>query len=253
MGFLFLLLFACALAIGSFLNVLILRGPHAWGLVAQGKTPDFLAPRSRCPACQNKLGVKDLIPVLSYVLLKGKCRHCRAAISRQYPLIEALTGIAGLVALWAFGLTWAALAAFTFLAFLIALGEIDRQTGFLPDWLTLPLLGLGLGVNATALFIPFGAALIGAAVGFFSFWAIGLFYRKFRHIDALGLGDAKLLAAIGAWVGWATLPIVVLIAAGAGLAAVAIAALRGAKITGQTAIHFGPFLALSGAIGLLVF
>ncbi len=251
MVFLVLLLLLAALCIGSFLNVVIARGPAQFGLVAQEERLTIWGPRSRCPSCKTSLGARDLIPLVSYFATKAKCRHCAAPISSHYPLIEALTALGAALCLYQFGLNWTALACFGFIATLIALGEIDRQTGYLPDMLTMPLLIAGLLVNMSALFVPLTDALIGALAGFISFWATGAFYRQVRKIDGLGLGDAKLLGAIGAWGGWMILPIVVLIAAAAGLFAILIAKLKGREITGLTAIRFGPFLAFAGALCVL--
>ncbi|MCB2101838.1 MAG: prepilin peptidase, partial [Rhodobacterales bacterium] len=231
-----LFLILAAPFVGSFLGVLVLRLPEG--------RPVLLG-RSACPHCGTVLGPRDLVPLVSWLLLRRRCRACGTAIPPFYPLIElAALG----VALWAVAtapnaatatagclLGWA----------LLALAEIDRRHMLLPDALTLPLLALGLA--ATGLLAPDQMInhLIGAAAGFAVLAGLALLYRRLRGRDGLGLGDAKLLAAAGAWVGWEGLPGVVLIGAATGLAWVLVAGrLSGRPLDPARPLPFGPFLAL---------
>ena len=238
--------FFAGLTVGSFLNVVIHRGPVMWGLVNAPPRGDLLAPRSYCPSCGVPLGVRNLFPLASFLAQGGKCASCRERISWRYPVVETLGGACAVLSVTAFG--WTAAAAFAaFAAFgLIALAAIDLETGYLPDALTIPLAALGLGVNAFATFATFPDAVSGAAAGFLTFWAIGELYRQIRNREGLGLGDAKLLGAIGAWTGWVSLPLVIFIAATATLAA---AFVRGG-VAKDNALPFGPGLCLAGFVAL---
>lgn len=217
-----------------------------WGLIDGQPRGDLVAPRSYCPNCKSPLTAAHLIPVASYVAQRGRCAACGAKISPRYPLVEALGGGAALISVLQFGLTPAALAAALFAFALIALAFIDAETGYLPDALTLPLIGAGIAVNAVELFATVGDALIGVITGFVVFWAIGAFYARIRKRAGLGLGDAKLLAAIGAWTGWIYLPLVIFLAALGTLAAIALR--RGVKA--DDAVPFGPGLCAAGFIAL---
>lgn len=232
---------------GSFLANLAVRLPAGAGIVRG---------RSRCPHCATTLGVADLVPILSWLVLKGRCRHCRAAISPFYPLFEAACLA---IALWAALVVpgWPVWPACLLGWLLLTLAEIDRCHLLLPDVITLPLLGLGLAVTFVLAPYRLPAHAIGAAAGFAAFALIAWAYRRLRGRDGLGLGDAKLLGAAGAWLGWQALPTVVAFAAGLALAAVlanrAAATLRGAgavpAIAADRQIAFGPFL--SAAIWLV--
>jgi leader peptidase (prepilin peptidase)/N-methyltransferase len=220
--------------IGSFLGVLIRRLPAG--------QPIVLA-RSACAACGHRLSVRDLVPVVSYLVLRGRCRRCRAPIGVFHPAIE-LAALA--VALWAAltltepGWVWAScVLGWT----LLVLAWIDGGHMMLPDVLTLPLLLAGLG--ATLLLDPEDAAdhALGAALGYFAFLGVAALYRAWRGRTGLGGGDAKLLAAAGAWLGWQALPWVVLEASVAGIAAALISRLLGRRVSGTTALPFGPFIA----------
>lgn len=221
--------------IGSFLGVLIRRLPTGRRIMWA---------RSACEACGHRLGGPEMVPLASYLLLRGRCRACHAPIALFHPLIElaALAVAASAAAGHGGALLWAdCLLGWT----LLALGWIDAETMLLPDVLTLPLLLAGLG--ATFLLTPgrLAAHAAGAAAGYLLFRGIARLYRALRGREGLGEGDAKLLAAAGAWVGWAALPEVVLVAALLGLGAAAIARLRGQALSGATAIPFGPCLALA--------
>lgn len=235
-------IFFAGLAAGSFLNVVIYRGPVLWKLVDAPARGDLVGPRSYCPACKAPLRFGNLIPIVSYLIQGGRCSSCRAEIPVRYPVVEALSGASALLAVAIFGWTASALLAAIAALMLVALAFIDLETGFLPDALTIPLAGLGLAANAFGAFASRTDALLGAAAGFLAFWAIGAIYRQIRKRDGLGLGDAKLLAAIGAWTGWIYLPLVVLVAAAATL--LVVLARRGAKP--DEAAPFGPGLCAAG-------
>jgi leader peptidase (prepilin peptidase) / N-methyltransferase len=238
----FATIFLAGLAAGSFLNVVIHRGPVMWRLVDAPARGDLMAPGSYCPACKEPLRAINLLPLASYVAQRGRCAACSARISPRYPLVEALGGVSALLCVGMFGWTPAALFAGIAALALIALAFIDLETGYLPDALTLPLTALGLVANLFGLFTPFRDALIGAAAGFLVFWAIGEVYHRIRGRDGLGLGDAKLLAAIGAWTGWLALPLVIFIAAAGTL--VVSAARR--STSPDDSIPFGPGLCAAG-------
>jgi leader peptidase (prepilin peptidase)/N-methyltransferase len=238
--------FLAGAAVGSFLNVVIFRGPAMWGLVDAPPRGDLVAPRSYCPACKAPLAFWNLVPLASYFLQRGRCAACGAPIAARYPIVEVLGGAGAIIALLAYGWTVSALLAAVFAMALIALAFIDLETGYLPDAITLPLIALGLAVNFFGVFVPPAGAVIGAAAAFIAFWAIGAAYQRLRGRDGLGLGDAKLLAAIGAWTGWTLLPFVIFIAAALTLA---FAALRGLARS-DAALPFGPGLCAAGFIAL---
>jgi leader peptidase (prepilin peptidase)/N-methyltransferase len=221
--------------IGSFLGVLVLRLPEG--------RPVALA-RSACGHCNHRLGGRDLIPIASYVFSRGRCRYCGAAIGSFHIAIE-LAALA--VAVWAViaaeDLTWVAC---VFGWTLVTLAWIDLRTMILPDVLTLPLLAFGLAATGISMPDSLPDHLLAAGLGYLLLAAVAWGYRRFRGRDGLGLGDAKLLAAIGAFLGLNLLPLALLLAACAGLAAAGAAALAGRRMTAATAIPFGPFLALSG-------
>jgi len=199
------------LIIGSFLNVVIHRGPFIWGLIDGPERGNLATPRSYCPNCKTQLTFINLIPVFSYIFQNGKCVYCKTPINIRYPIVELLGALSAALALFTFDLSTAAITTMVLCWFLIALAVIDFETGYLPDALTLPLLAIGLGVNAVATFVPFPSALIGAVTGYGFFRLIGFAFQKLRGHEGLGQGDAKFLAAAGAWLGWQSLPFVILI------------------------------------------
>ncbi len=250
----YILVFFSGLCVGSFLNVVIHRGPLIWKLIDRDgtdKTLSLASPRSHCPRCRTQIKNIHLIPLLSFTLLRARCATCEQPISARYPMVELLGGLAALttVLLNLPSLTGAAL--FVFFCFVIPLAVIDLETTFLPDALTLPFVILGLIANVQGLFSPLLDALIGAVTGFVVFWLIGEIYYRLRGFDGLGQGDAKLLAGIGAWLGWMVLPFVVLIAAVSGLLALFFMQRSGKKLTSEKAIPFGPFLAAAASIAML--
>lgn len=237
------------LLIGSFLNVVIYRGPAIWGLVENDPPRGNLAfPRSQCPYCGAPIRTLHLTPLIGYLMVRGKCVDCRKNIGLRYPLIELAGAAAGIGAFALFGLSSAALLAAIFFWFLIALAAIDAETGYLPDALTLPLIAGGLAANAFTHFVPLTSALIGAFLGYAAFRLIDFAFMRLRGMEGLGQGDAKLLAAVGAWLGWMALAPTVFAGAMLALLGVLIMRLKGKVISNDTAIPFGPALALAAAL-----
>jgi leader peptidase (prepilin peptidase)/N-methyltransferase len=251
------------LATGSFLNVVIHRLPlmmeRDWlaqcaelrGEEVPAQEPLSLAmPRSRCPACGRAITALENIPVLSYIALRGRCRGCRARISPRYPLVEVLTGLAFALAAWKFGPSAAAAGAMLFVAAMIALTFIDFDKQLLPDDITLPLLWAGLLFNAFGVFTDLKSAVFGAAAGYLLLWSVYWLFKLATGKEGMGFGDFKLLAAIGAWTGWAMLPLTILLSSFVG-AIVGIALMVLAKHGRDVPIPFGPYLAAAGVIALL--
>lgn len=250
------------LCIGSFLNVVIYRLPRImqrdWEVQCaelRGEKPpeqepfSLARPRSRCPACSHPITALQNIPLASYLVLGGKCAACGVRISPRYPLIEAFTGLASAYAAWHFGFGPAAFAAMAFLWCMIALTFIDFDTQLLPDSITLPLVWAGLLLNISSTFVDLGSAVIGAAVGYLSLWSVYWGFRILTGKEGMGFGDFKLLAAIGAWLGWQMLPLVVLTSSLVGAIA-GISLILFAKHGRGVPIPFGPYLAVAGAVAL---
>jgi leader peptidase (prepilin peptidase)/N-methyltransferase len=253
------------LVIGSFVNVVVHRLPimleRAWRMeiseaTGQAAPSDALparynlcVPRSACPHCGHVLRVHENIPVLSYALLRGRCSACRAPISPRYPLVELAGGALAAASLAFYGPTGQALAAFGLTAALLAMSAIDAETRLLPDSLTLPLLWAGLIVNFGDTFATLHAAVAGAIAGYVFLWSIYWLFRFARGVEGMGYGDFKLLAALGAWLGWAALPQIVLIAAVTGAVAGLLAMWSG-RLRFEEPLPFGPFLALGGVVTL---
>jgi len=238
---------------GSFLNVLMSRGPRKWGLVDAGDAPRGLAfPPSRCESCGRGLRWFELVPVVSFIALRGRCGRCGSAIGLRHLLVECLGGLIGVTAVLAFGAGWPAAGAAVLLLLLLTLAVIDAETGFLPDALTLPLILLGFAF-ATA---PGGTGLLsaaaGAAIGGGGMWLLAALYERLRGAEGLGGGDVKLVAAGGAWCGAAALPFILLAASLSGLLFAGLAMLGGrSEKSLQAEIRFGPFLA--AGIGAVYF
>jgi general secretion pathway protein O len=232
------------LSVGSFINVIVYRLPLR--LLNQDVSLDLFVPRSHCPHCQNTLPWYDNIPLLSWMLLRGKCRHCHHPIGIGYPLIELITTLLSLALFSLLAFTPQLIAALFLSWTLLALSIIDIRHYLLPDALSLPLLWIGLILHCFAL-LPgsLDAAVLGAVAGYTSLALLALGYRKLRHRDALGLGDAKLLAALGAWLGWEPLPIVLIIACCGGLLFGLISRILWQR-SFSCAIAFGPWLSLAG-------
>ncbi|MGI4857767.1 MAG: prepilin peptidase [Janthinobacterium lividum] len=210
---------------------------------------DLALPRSACPACGHVLRPHENIPLVSYLLARGRCRACGHAISLLYPVVEGLTMVLALAVLWNFGPGWTSVAAFGLGATLIALAFIDARTHLLPDSLTLPLLWAGLLLNVGGLFVPLADAVLGAAAGYLFLWLIYWGFRLLRGKEGMGYGDFKLLAALGAWLGWQALPQIILLSALAG-SLFGVAALLGGRLRSDQPLPFGPYLAFAGGVAL---
>ena len=251
------------LLLGSFLNVVIYRMPKMMqrefdNACAEncGKEPvhtdtfTLSVPRSACPCCGHKISALENIPVISYLVLRGKCRGCKAHISLRYPIIEAIAGALSALMIWTFGSGWAGLAAMAFVLLLLAMTFIDLDTMFLPDDLTYPLLWLGLLINLNGTFAPLRDAVIGAVAGYMALWSVNLLYKLVRKRDGMGGGDFKLLAALGAWLGWQMLPVIILLSSVVG-ALVGIAMIVLGKHGREQPIPFGPYLAGAGLLAMM--
>jgi leader peptidase (prepilin peptidase)/N-methyltransferase len=252
------------LLVGSFLNVVIYRLPvmldRAWRRDAGEELPDdeppfnLVVPRSRCRQCGHMISAWENIPLVSYALLKGRCRDCRTPISARYPVVELLSGALSLGVAWHFGVSGAALAALFLTWSLIALTFIDIDHQLLPDVITLPVMWFGLGLS---LFWADGGgfalprdAIIGAIAGYGSLWLVFHAFKLVTGKEGMGYGDFKLLALLGAWLGWQMLPLVVLLAAGVG-AIVGISMILLKRLQRETPIPFGPYLAAAGWIAMM--
>jgi leader peptidase (prepilin peptidase)/N-methyltransferase len=250
------------LTVGSFLNVVIHRLPRmmerdwrAQCAELNGQAPEsiprynLVVPRSACPHCGHAITAEENIPLLSYLFLRGKCKGCGAAISLRYPVVEAISGILSAFAAWHFGFGLAGLAAIVFVWALIALTFIDFDTQLLPDDITLPLLWLGLLLNLNGAFTSLPNAVIGAVAGYLILWIVYWAFKLATGKEGMGYGDFKLLATIGAWLGWTMLPLVIMLSSVVG-AVVGIVLIVFAKHGRNIPIPFGPYLAGGGLIAL---
>jgi leader peptidase (prepilin peptidase)/N-methyltransferase len=251
------------LCVGSFLNVAIYRLPKmmerqwraecaelAGTTVTATERYDLVLPRSACPRCGHRITAIENIPLLGWLLLRGRCSACSSPIGWRYPAVELLGGLLSGYVGWRFGFSLAAAGALVFAWALIVLAFIDIDTCLLPDSITLPLLWLGLLLNLDGTFVPLAAAVSGAAAGYLALWSVYWVFRWATGKEGMGYGDFKLLAAIGAWLGWMQLPLVILLSAMAGAAA-GVAMIVFAGRDRARPIPFGPFLAVAGMIALL--
>jgi leader peptidase (prepilin peptidase)/N-methyltransferase len=251
------------LAIGSFLNVVIHRLPKMmeaeWRVQCaelEGREPpetgryNLFVPRSHCTACNRQLRAIDNIPVISYLMLRGKCAFCGARISARYPIVEALTALLSAAVAWRFGWGLPGGLALLLVWTLIALTFIDADTTFLPDDLTLPLLWLGLSANLWNVFVPLQDAMIGAIAGYLILWSIYWLFKLATGKEGMGYGDFKLLAALGAWLGWKMLLPIILLSSIVG-AIIGVVLIFLARRGRDIPIPFGPYLAAAGFIALL--
>ncbi len=251
------------LVVGSFLNVVIHRLPvmleRRWGddaremlhiAVPARERFDLVRPGSRCPRCEHPIAPWQNMPVVSWILLRGRCHYCRAPITLRYPLVEALSAALGLVVLDAWGWQWITVAWLCFTWSLIALACIDFDTQLLPDQITLPLLWGGLVAAVVFDHVTAVDAIVGAGLGYGVLWMLYWAFKGVTGREGMGHGDFKLLAAVGAWLGWQVLPAVVLIASTLGLAWAAVAILT-KTMRREDPMPFGPFLALGGWLGLV--
>lgn len=259
-----LLLLALGLVVGSFLNVVIYRLPlmmeASWrsecaSLLTVEHTTEtprlsLATPNSHCPYCKAPVRPWQNIPVLSYLALRGRCASCGVGISPRYPIVELLTGLASLFLALQFGASLAMVGAVLFTWVLIALTMIDIDHQLLPDNLTLPLLWLGLLFNLDGTFVPLHEAVIGAIAGYLSLWSVYWAFKLLTGKEGMGYGDFKLLAALGAWLGWQALPLIVLLSSLVG-AVVGIALMVLRHRGREVPIPFGPYLAMAGWLSLV--
>ncbi|MCP8634031.1 A24 family peptidase [Pseudomonas mosselii] len=251
------------LLVGSFLNVLAYRLPlmleRQWQREAQEvlglpqaerERFDLCLPASRCPHCQRPIRAWENIPVLSYVALRGRCSGCKARISVRYPLVELATALLSLLVAWHFGPGMEALAVMLLTWGLIGLSLIDAEHQLLPDVLVLPLLWLGLVVNAFGLLVPLADAVWGAVAGYLSLWAVYWVFKLVTGKEGMGFGDFKLLAMLGAWGGWQVLPLTLMLASLVG-ALIGLTLVRLKRTQMGAALPFGPYLAIAGWIAVL--
>jgi len=263
------------LMVGSFLNVVIHRLPKMMELgwqqqcaelsqseagdsqspaSAEGEpaphTPyNLIVPRSACPHCNHAISAWENIPIVSYLLLRGKCKGCGAAISPRYPIIEAISGILCAYAAWHFGFGMAAVGALLLIWALLALTAIDFDTQLLPDDITLPLLWAGLLLNLFGVFTNLPSAVLGAVIGYLALWSVYWLFKFTTGKEGMGYGDFKLLAALGAWLGWQMLPLIILLSSLVG-AVIGITLIVALKHGRNIPIPFGPYLAGGGLIAL---
>ena len=263
---------AVGLCVGSFLNVVIHRLPRmmerAWradcaelmagepqgasGQSAPMQAPyNLFVPRSACPGCGRGIRAIENVPVASWLALRGRCAGCGMRISARYPLVELLAGAGAAWSAWHFGVGAAAFGAMLFLWCTLALAFIDQATGYLPDDITLPLLWAGLLFNATGTFVPLQEAVIGAAVGYLSLWLVYWGFKLATGKEGMGYGDFKMNAAVGAFLGWKVLPLVILLSSVVGLVfgVTQMLVARGGWVA-NFKFHFGPYIAIAGIVAL---
>lgn len=261
------------LLVGSFLNVVILRLPAMmeaeWKAQCQEflnchcsptaddtaaetakKTFNLVFPASHCPQCHSPLRAWQNIPLVSFLLLKGRCHHCGVNIPWRYPAVESLTALLSAWVAWHFGFGWQCAAALVLLWALIALSVIDFDHQLLPDDLTLPLLWLGLLLNYFALFTDLHHAVLGAVLGYGSLWSVYWLFKLLTGKEGMGFGDFKLLAVLGAWFGWQLLPLVIILSSLVG-ALVGLTLIISLGRDKNIPIPFGPYLAAAGVIAML--
>lgn len=261
-----------SLAIGSFLNVVIHRLPVMMQTAWRQQCTEFLAdesgatdtatkeqekekynllvPRSACPKCGHQITALENIPVLSYLWLKGRCAGCQTPISKRYPVIEIMTALLSVIVAWQFGFSWQCLAALCLTWALIALSVIDFDHKLLPDDITLSFLWIGILLNLFGLFTDTTSSIIGAIAGYLSLWSVYWAFKLLTGKEGMGYGDFKLLAMLGAWMGWQSLPGIVLLSSFVGaIIGIALIVFRGRDK--NIPIPFGPYLAIAGWIYLL--
>ena len=267
--------FLFALLIGSFLNVVIHRLPimmeREWRAQCaeligsptadvpgqSGERFDLVTPRSRCPACGSPITALQNIPVVSYLVLRGRCANCKVAIPLRYPVVELATALLAAIVAWRFGFGIEAIAAVGLTFALLAISVIDIDHQIIPDSISLPLVGIGLSLSllhpvagAEVLFVDPRSAIVGALAGYLSLWSVYHLFRLLTGKEGMGYGDFKLLAALGAWLGWQMLPLIILLSAVVG-ASVGIAMILIRRHDRNIPIPFGPYLAAAGWIAML--
>jgi leader peptidase (prepilin peptidase)/N-methyltransferase len=257
--------FVFGLLIGSFLNVVILRAParmlHEWRCQCaelleqedqstEDAPPNIWWDRSRCPGCHHSITPIENIPLLSYLFLRGKCSSCGNPIGLRYPFVEALTASLFLLVAWHFGPTVQCLAALILTAVLISLAGIDLDHQLLPDNVTLPLLWIGLTLSLFGVFVDPVTSITGALAGYLTFWTIFQLFRLLTGKEGMGYGDFKLLAALGAWLGWQMLPLIIVLSSLVGAVVGVVLMMLKRHQSGQP-MPFGPFIAAAGWIALV--
>ncbi|AZG71801.1 prepilin peptidase [Shewanella livingstonensis] len=272
--------FIFAVTIGSFLNVVIHRLPVMMKREWQSECnfylneyhPDIVeqignerlnkpidafpakynivVPGSACPKCKANIKPWHNLPILGWLMLKGKCADCKTSISSRYPIIELLTGVLIAALAWHFGPTWQFVYASILTFVLVALTGIDLDEMLLPDQLTLPILWLGLIINLKGIYTSPEDAIIGAAAGYLSLWSVFWLFKLITGKEGMGYGDFKLLAVFGAWLGWQMLPLIILLSSLVG-AVVGITMIMAKKLNKGNPIPFGPYIAAAGWIALV--
>jgi leader peptidase (prepilin peptidase)/N-methyltransferase len=250
------------LVVGSFLNVVIHRLPkmmeNEWAAqcaerrneeAAERPPYNLAVPRSACPGCGHQITAAENIPVISWLILRGKCSACKTPISARYPIVEAANALLWVACVAHFGATAQALGAMFFASSLLVLALIDFDTTLLPDDITLPLLWAGLLLNLFGLYTSLPSAVIGAMAGYLSLWSVYWAFKLLTGKEGMGYGDFKLLGAMGAWLGWHMLPLLILLSSCVG-AVLGIALIILAKRGKDIPMPFGPYLAAAGAIAL---
>ena len=252
------------LIIGSFLNVVILRVPplleHDWRCQCQellqlkldqdNRPPGIVLARSKCPNCGHHIRALENIPLLSYLVLRGKCAACNARISPRYPLVELTTAILFALTIWHFGPSLQGLTALFLTAFLIALAGIDADHQLLPDNMTLPLLWAGIVLNFWSVHTDLASSVTGAIAGYLALWLVYHLFRLMTGKEGMGYGDFKFLAALGAWMGWQMLPLIILLSSVVG-ALTGLILMGAGKMNRDKPMPFGPFIAAAGWIALI--
>jgi leader peptidase (prepilin peptidase)/N-methyltransferase len=264
--------FLVSLLIGSFLNVVIHRLPimmeREWRAQCEelAQTPatdipegrfDLVVPRSRCPSCGAPITAMQNIPVLSYLALGGRCAHCKTRISPRYPVVELTTAVLAALAAWRFGFGWETAAAMLLTFALVSISVIDLDHQIIPDSISLPLIWIGLFLSlwhpmpdADVLFVDPKSSIVGALAGYLSLWCVYHLFRLLTGKEGMGYGDFKLLAGLGAWLGWQMLPLIILLSALVG-ALVGIALIAFRRHDRNVPIPFGPYLAAAGWVALI--
>ena len=256
------LVFLLGLLVGSFLNVVVHRLPKMMDAEWQAQCAELRGeplpaaprfnlwqPRSACPACGHAIAAFENVPLLSWLWLRGRCVACKTPISARYPLVELLTALLSAAVAWKWGLTVQTAGALLLVWMLVALAFIDLDTTLLPDSLTLPLLWAGLLINLGGHFASLPDAVAGAAAGYLVLWSVYWLFKLVTGKEGMGYGDFKLLAAIGAWLGWQLLPVTLLLASVVG-AVVGITMIVAVKHDRRVPIPFGPYLAGGGLVAL---
>lgn len=265
--------FFLGLLVGSFLNVVIYRLPvifkrewrkdcchyleenyNAKIQLDISKEPvepfNLVKPDSTCPSCGHQIRAWENIPVISYIFLKAKCSNCKTPISFRYPFIELLSAVLAALCAWHFGFSLAGFSAILLTWALISLALIDYDTQYLPDQITLPFLWLGLILNLNNTFTDINFAIIGAIAGYLSLWSVHHLFKLIRKKEGMGYGDFKLLALLGAWMGWQFLPVIIILSSLVG-SVIGISLILFKKHKREIPIPFGPYLAIAGWIALL--